>query len=115
MRIINPVMVNVIREHAERTGQDERAVVIVQGRSHMRADNEMDHERDLTYIRNAPLGSGDRPSPLGCVGQPGDFEGGSAPAPGYYWVDVDGTLVDKTDEFGKPDPAIDGWAGMWRF
>lgn len=114
MRITNPVMVNTIREHAERTGQDERAVVIVQGRSHMSPGNIADHERDLTYIRNAPLGSGDRPSPLGCVAQPTDFKDGVAPAPGYYWVDVDGEMVDKTEEFGLPDPAIDGWAGFWR-
>ena len=115
MRITNPHMVNVLREHAERTGHDEEAVVIVQGISREQdSDNRLDWEKEYTYLRVAPKGSADRPSPYGAVLSTTDISDGEKPKPGYYWIDVDGTMVDKTEEFGKPDPAIDGWAGMWR-
>lgn len=114
MRILNPRAVNAIREHAEESGEDHRAVVIVQGGRHLLSPREV-WDEGYTHIRNAPDGSGGRPSPYGCIVKREEFEGGNAPEPGYYWVDVDGTMVDRTEEFGKPDPAIDGWAGIWRF
>lgn len=115
MRIKNPKMVNVLREHAERSGRDEEAVIIVQGISREnKEDTRLSWEKDYSYMRIAPKGSADRPSPYGAILTETDLENGEHPAPGYYWIDVDGTMVDRTEEFGKPDPAIDGWAGMWR-
>lgn len=116
MRIKNQDMVNVIREHAERSGRDEEAVVIVQGISREnKEDTRLEWERDYTHVRIAPKGSADRPTPYGAVLTSADMDDGKHPAPGYYWIDVDGTMVDKTEEFGKPDAAIDGWCGIWRF
>ena len=115
MRITNPKMVNVLRQHAERSGRDEEAVVIVQGISREDGDdNRLDWERDYTHLRIAPKGSAERPTPYGAILTSTDISGDEKPKPGYYWIDVDGTMVDKTEEFGKPDPEIDGWAGIWR-
>lgn len=114
-RILNPQRINEMRYYAESTEQDELAVVIVQGRQHLANQKREEWEHDHIYMRNAPHGSAGRPSPLGSVVLASELDTGVAPAPGYYWIDVDGTMVDKTEEFGKPDPAIDGWAGIWHF
>lgn len=114
-RIINPMAINNIRIHAESTGLDEEAVVLVQGASRAGNDNRLEWEREYSYLRIAPKGSGDRPSVYGVCLNAREFENGKAPKPGYYWVDVDGTLVDKSEEFGEPDHNVDHWAGIWQF
>lgn len=115
MRITKPYIVNALREHAERSGRDEEAVVIVQGISREdRGDNRQDWEKNHSYLRVAPKGSADRPTPYGAIITDLEMDNCTLPPPGYYWIDVDGTMVDKTEEFGKPDPEIDGWAGIWR-
>lgn len=113
-KIINPKMVNILRRHAERTGLDEEALFIVQGSSHVRADTEQEWERAYVHVRHAYKGPCEHPGPYGAILQCSDFDDGKRPEPGFYWIDVDGSIVDKTEELGKPDPAIDGWAGIWR-